>query len=332
MIEGFFAGAICFLILVELAGLAHPSQMAEHAVPDAFSLALLPLRLALLAACGLLCVVWSLNVLWAVPVALIVSYFDRDHTLSPMTSDLTDKHVMVTGGSSGIGEAAAKLFAACGAHVTIVARNVAKLEAAVEGIKASAKSDKQRIAFRSVDMTLPDAEVGKALGSAAEDVDVLVCSAGDTAPSEFEDIDGPTTERLFRTNCLGLIATVRAVLPGMKERHGGRICLISSIAGQTSVFGYTVYSATKFALRGFVEALRQEVMPYKIGVSLVYPPDTDTPMLERENEIKPVECKRISGAASTFTAEAVAEAILPGVSQLGWGHWASAEKLQAPSL
>jgi 3-dehydrosphinganine reductase len=68
----------------------------------------------------------------------------------------------------------------------------------------------------------------------------------------------------------------------MKQRKFGRILFVSSQAGQIGIFGYTAYSATKFALRGFAEALQMELKPYGIYVTLSYPPDTDTPGFKEE--------------------------------------------------
>lgn len=87
----------------------------------------------------------------------------------------------------------------------------------------------------------------------------------------------------------------RAVVPHMKRRRQGRICFISSVAGQLGVFGYGAYSASKFALRGLGEVLAMELKPYNVGISLSFPPDMNTPMFEQENKEKPWECHQISG-------------------------------------
>ena len=81
------------------------------------------------------------------------------------------------------------------------------------------------------------------------------------------------------------------------------------------LFGYTTYSPSKFALRGLAEALRAELSDENIGVSIVYPPDTETPMLEEENKIKPEETKLITGVVKTWSAEAVADCIMRGIAQ-----------------
>ena len=85
------------------------------------------------------------------------------------------------------------------------------------------------------------------------------------------------------------------------------------MAGQAAIYGFTAYSATKFALRGFVEALRMELKPFGVGVTSVYPPDTNTPLLERENAKKPIECKRISEGEGLASPEEVATATVNGM-------------------
>ena len=91
----------------------------------------------------------------------------------------------------------------------------------------------------------------------------------------------------------------------MKEK-GGRIVNTSSIGGFVGIFGYTDYSASKFALVGFSEALRQELKKFNIKVQVLCPPDTDTPSFVVENLTKPEETRRISESARLMTPEAVA--------------------------
>jgi 3-dehydrosphinganine reductase len=110
----------------------------------------------------------------------------------------------------------------------------------------------------------------------------------------------------------GTLHLVRALLPGMREAGQGRIVLISSGAGLVGIFGYSAYSPAKFAVRGLGEVLRAELKPHGIGVSVVYPPDTDTPQLHEENKVKPAETFAISGNARAWSADDVATCILRG--------------------
>lgn len=87
--------------------------------------------------------------------------------------------------------------------------------------------------------------------------------------------------------------------------------LVSSMAGLSGVAGYTAYSASKFALRGFAESLHMELSgPYGISVSLCNPPDVDTPMLARENLTKPIECRQISEGSGVFQASVIASGMV----------------------
>src|SRR5581483_7564878 len=104
-------------------------------------------------------------------------------------------------------------------------------------------------------------------------------------------------------------------VPGMRQRRSGHIALVSSGAGIVGIFGYSAYSPAKFALRGLAEVLRSELTRDGIGISIVYPPDTDTPQLAAENLIKPVETKAIAAGAKTWRPEDVARCIMNGVDR-----------------
>jgi len=101
----------------------------------------------------------------------------------------------------------------------------------------------------------------------------------------------------------------------MMERRSGHIVNFSSVAGFLGVFGYTAYGAAKFAVRGFSDVLRQEMKPYGIHVSVIFPPDTDTPQLRYENQFKPLETRRIAGTARALTADQVAQALVRGIER-----------------
>jgi len=91
--------------------------------------------------------------------------------------------------------------------------------------------------------------------------------------------------------------------------------VVSSLAGLISIYGYTAYGASKFALTGFAEALRQEVRRDGIGVSVLYPPDVDTPQLAEENLTKPAETRAVAGNTRILAPEAVAESLLAGIAR-----------------
>ena len=298
--------------------------------------------------CATLSLAWALNALWAVPLAALFALLARLLTCASGDGELPMRGavVLVTGGSSGIGKAVAKLAVQRGAaKVVLVARNQARLDDAKREIEevaaaagrqggggggggggdggygstdSAASSSAVLVETISVDLTSSADAVSAALLAsptvAGGRVDYAVLSAGDSGPNDFDAIRPADWERLLRLNVLGCVWAARAVVPAMKARaRGGRLVLVSSMAGQVGVYGFTAYSASKFALRGLAEALRMELRPWGVGVSLVLPPDTDTPLLARENESKPVECSRISEGAGLFSAEAVAATTVDGM-------------------
>lgn len=205
-------------------------------------------------------------------------------------------------------------LAAQGARVWLLARDPEKLSAAAALIE---NETDLRPETRSLDVADNDAvaavfsEIETLAGSPA----MVINSAGITQPSYFEDIQIETFHRIMAVNYFGVVHTTKAVLPSMRRRGGGHIVAISSLAGLLGVFGYTAYGASKFALRGFFDALRQEVAPDGVQLHAIYPPDVDTPMLEAENKYKPMETKILSGNTSVMSPRAVAEAGLRGIAR-----------------
>ena len=262
-----------------------------------------------LIAAALLSILFALNSIW---VYLLIALHNICGAKPP---SLQGKTVLITGGSSGIGLAIAKECVRRGARVLICARNKERLARARAECSQLIEGASEAVATLSVDLTAPANEVEATLHGHewTASVDFAILSAGDSNPAAFEDTTPADWDRLLKLNVLGCVWAARCVLPGMKQRRSGRLVFISSMAGQTAVYGYTAYSASKFALRGFVEALRMELKPYGVGTTLVLPPDTNTPLLERENENKPIECKRISEGEGLASAEQVAIATVNGM-------------------
>ncbi len=229
--------------------------------------------------------------------------------------DFENRHVIITGGSSGIGKATAMLLAAQGAHISIIARNAARLAAACAEIEQARASSAQRVSTCAADVSV-NAETLRAVnGAIAENgaPDVVVTSAGMVQPGLFKDQDVEWYEKTMQLNYLGAVYTIKAALPAMLARRSGHIAMISSGAGVLGLYGYTSYCPSKFALRGLAQALRSELKPSGIGVSVVYPSDVDTPQLAEENKTKPEETRRISGTAAPQPPEVVARAIVSGI-------------------
>lgn len=227
-----------------------------------------------------------------------------------------NRNAYVTGGSSGIGLSAARLLARAGANVLLLARNRERLERAVEEIEGQRKSPSQRLSCRQLDVSNHE-EVNRVMAGAVEEFgapDLLINSAGKATPRPFEEISYEQFDDIMKTNFYGVWNTIQAALPHMKKR-GGHIVNVSSMAGFLGVFGYSDYSASKFAMIGLSETLRSELKRYNVRVSVLCPPDTDTPGFERENRTKPPETQAISGSARLLDPDQVARALLKGVQK-----------------
>lgn len=223
-----------------------------------------------------------------------------------------DKVILVTGGSSGIGLSVARLLSSYGAHVWLAARRQANLESALKEVEAARRSPGQKFGIVSADLSIPDkaAEAVAQVTKSAGLPDVVINSAGAAHPGYAQDLSLDIFRWMMEANYFATVYVTKAVLPGMIERHSGHIINISSIAGYLGVFGYTAYGASKFAVTGFSEVLRAEMKPHGIRVSVVFPPDTDTPQLAYENQFKPAETKAISGTTQALSAGKVAQSIL----------------------
>ena len=231
--------------------------------------------------------------------------------------DFTDRHAVVTGGSSGIGRAAARLLAQRGAHVSLVARRQELLDEARAELDGLRRDAAQRLKAHAADLTdWPQTqEAIAALTGDGCPADILVNAAGFAHPGYFEELPLDIFRETMDTDFFGTLHPIKAVVPQMLERRSGHIINFSSMAGYLGVFGYTAYGAAKFAVRGFSDVLRSELRPYGIHVGVVFPPDTDTPQLHYENQFKPLETRRISGAARPLTADQVAQAVVRGIER-----------------
>jgi len=230
--------------------------------------------------------------------------------------DFSGKVAFITGGSSGIGLACAELLAGRGADVAIFARGQEQLDKAIAQIERNRVGPKQRFMGMMLDVS-QRAQVESILDKAVSDFgapDILINSAGVSFPQRFEDIPYAKFDEIVHINLHGTWNTIAILLPYMKK-HGGYIVNVSSVAGYIGVYGLSAYSASKFAVIGFSEALRSELKPLNISVSVLCPPDVDTPMLERSNKIKPEETKAISSSASLLKPIDVAREVVAGMSK-----------------
>ena len=225
------------------------------------------------------------------------------------------RHVVVTGGSSGIGEAVALAAAQRGASVTLMARSEARLAEATARLLTAVPGAEVGV----VPADVSDGEVvadafARAVGERGH-VDVLVCSAGVSRPGRFVELDDDVFRSMIDIDFFGTLWPIRSVVPEMVRRRRGSVVGICSAAGLVGVYGYSAYGAAKFAVRGLLESLRTELAPHGVHVGCVYPPDVDTPMLADEEEFKPVETRAIAGTIKPLSAERVASSVIRGIDR-----------------
>jgi short-subunit dehydrogenase len=232
-------------------------------------------------------------------------------------TDLDGRHVFIVGGSSGIGLTIARRCAAAGAHVAIFARRPDVLAQAAAEIAAHRPRADQTVSSWPLDAADAD-RVARVMHDAVAATGVptlLINCVGRAHPRRFEHISAAELTDTLRVNLGSCWHATQFLFPLMKARGGGYIVNVASLAGIIGVFGYTDYCASKFAVVGFSEALRSELKPHGISVSVLCPPDTDTPGLMRENDGKPEETRAISANASVLSADAVADALFRGMAR-----------------
>ncbi len=190
-------------------------------------------------------------------------------TLQGNNGTLQGKVALITGASSGIGEATALALAAQGAKVALAARRVERLEALMQRITESGGE------ALPLACDVADANQIRLAVQAVQDqwgrLDVLVNSAGIAVLGPILGADTNEWQRVVSVNVLGLMYATHAVLPLMKALGGGHIINISSTAGRVAPSGMSVYCASKWAVNGFSESLRQEALAYKVRVTLIEP-------------------------------------------------------------
>lgn len=183
--------------------------------------------------------------------------------------NLENRTALVTGAASGIGRALAVGLAARGCNLALADRNVAGLEETERLIA----TNRIRISRHALDVS--DREAIAALPAAVEaahgGLDLLVNNAGVAVGGTFDDVTEADFEWLFEINFWGVVRMTRAFLPLLRARPEARIVNLSSVYGLIAPPGQTAYSASKFAVRGFSQALRHELAGTPVGVTVVHP-------------------------------------------------------------
>mmetsp|Transcript_66421 Transcript_66421/g.110441 ORF Transcript_66421/g.110441 Transcript_66421/m.110441 type:complete len:332 (-) Transcript_66421:550-1545(-) len=250
---------------------------------------------------------------------LLYRLFSRRHTFRGL-------HVLVTGGSSGIGKALATQLLTRGARITLLARTETKLIKAVKELQAGRVG--QSVRYECADIADSDALHAAVARATSEfgPIDSLICNAGSATPGLFLELPIKTFEQQMDVNYLGTLRTIKAVVPQMVDRQRGQVIIVASALAVVSFIGYSAYAPTKHALRGLADTLRNELIGFGISVHIAYPPDTETPGYAHENETKPPETAAVV-PADVYTADSVAKAILCG-AEAGRYHLPSPDVLQ----
>lgn len=186
-----------------------------------------------------------------------------------MSSNIDGKVVVITGASSGLGEASARLLSAQGARVVLGARREDRLNSLVKELTGSGGA-----ALAVATDVTRCAEVKRLVDTAVAAygrIDVMINNAGLMPQSFLERLRIDEWDRMIDVNIKGVLYGIAAVLPAMKAQQSGQIINVSSVAGHKVGAGSAVYSATKFAVRALTEGLRQEVKPYGIRTTVLSP-------------------------------------------------------------
>ena len=215
--------------------------------------------------------------------------------------------VAITGGARGIGRATAALLRAAGADVVIGDRDVAQLEAAATELG---------VRWHPLDVT--STRDWAAFAAEAGAVDVLVNNAGIMPLGELLKESEEVTRQIFEVNTFGVIAGMKALAPGMVERGQGHIINIASAVGRVALAGGATYSASKHAVVGLSEAMREELAPHGVDVSMVLPVIVRTELsagVPETRGVPPVTAEQVAEVIAEVIAHPVPEAWVPRWSQ-----------------
>jgi short-subunit dehydrogenase len=174
--------------------------------------------------------------------------------------NLAGAHVLLTGATGGLGQAIARALAERGASLTLTGRRAEVLEPLAA-----------EVGGRAVAVDLADPAAPERLLADAGQVDVLVANAGLPATGGLHSFSEEEIDRALTVNLRSPIMLAHALAPGMVERRRGHLVFMSSLAGRAAPTGSSIYSATKFGLRGFGLALREDLAPKGVGVSVILP-------------------------------------------------------------
>lgn len=230
-----------------------------------------------------------------------------------MAHTFTGGTYVISGASRGIGRSIAVLLARRGASLLLVARD--KKALALVQAECRKENPSGRIDIFSCDLTNRKA-IETTCAAIRRKHPVLagvINIAGYARPGYFHELPADEFDRAVKIDYLGAVHLTHGLHALVQT--GGLIAFTSSVVGFMGVFGYSSYAGPKFALIGFAETLRQELDQRGIQVSVLCPPDTETPGYGEENKTKPMETQVLSEGAKLMTAEAVAKKFVNAVEK-----------------
>ncbi|AHG89815.1 short-chain dehydrogenase/reductase SDR [Gemmatirosa kalamazoonensis] len=230
-----------------------------------------------------------------------------------MSNNIAGKVVVITGASSGMGEAAARHLSAQGAAVVLGARRIERLTALVDEITA-AGGKALAVQTDVTDLTQVQRLVDAAVATFGR-VDVLVNNAGIMPLSPLERLKIDEWDRMIDVNLRGVLYGIAAALPHMQEQKSGHIINLSSVAGHKLFGGSAVYSATKFGVRALSEGLRMEVKADNIRTTIISPGAVKTELLDHISETDVQQANRDYVGQVGVPAESFARVVAFAISQ-----------------
>jgi NADP-dependent 3-hydroxy acid dehydrogenase YdfG len=230
-----------------------------------------------------------------------------------MSNNIAGKVVVITGASSGLGEATARLLSAEGASVVLGARRLDRLQSLADELKGRGG----KALAMATDVSHCD-QIQKLVDTAVKTygrVDVLINNAGLMPHSPLERLKIDDWNRMIDVNIKGVLYGIAAALPHMKRQKAGHIINVSSVAGHKVHAGGAVYAATKHAVLALSEGLRQEVKPYNIRTTVISPGAVATELPDSITESDVAENIHKFYQAFAIPADAFARVVAFAISQ-----------------
>ncbi|XP_047522027.1 3-ketodihydrosphingosine reductase [Pieris napi] len=259
----------------------------------------------------MICIISISVIVSGLAILLVFLHFSIDKRI--LYKNLNKKHVVVTGGSSGIGKAVAIEAVKLGANVTVIGRDIKKLTSVVTEMQGHLINKEQKVQYASLDVTSDYNTIEKCFSDLENKIGtifMLFNCAGMCICGKFEDMKIDEIKQMIDLNYFGTAYPTKYVLPKMKERNEGIIVFVSTEAALLGIYGYSAYGAAKWAVRGLAESVFMELVGTNVRLTLAFPPDTDTPGFKQEELTKPAETKLISGSGGLHSPSEVGRKML----------------------